>query len=69
MCFKHRFNQLLAIIHISMFHVIHDNKASAANAVAVFLAQRPCTGAYSTQAPSYRAIGSDKLIYGSQSYD
>ena len=52
-----------------MFHIIHDNKVSAANAVAVFSAQRPRTGASSTQAPSHRAIGSDKLICGSQSYD
>ena len=54
---------------MSMFHIIHDDKASAANTVAVFLAQRPCTGALSTQTPSYRAIGSGKLICGSQSYD
>ena len=49
-----------------MFHIIHDNGASEAIAVAVFWHKGLRTGAIGTQAPSYRAIGSDKLICGSQ---
>ena len=49
-----------------MFHIILDNKASAANTAAVFSAQqKPRTDAIRIQAPSHRAIGSDKLICGS----
>ena len=52
-----------------MFHIILDNEASAAIAIAVFWHKGLRTGAIRTQAPSNRAIGSDKLICGSQSYD